>query len=352
MGSVFVQSKSKSSNTSEEENRENRCYYPGCKKDANCNCAMCLASINAMLDLMPNSIHKSTLTKLSASKPNLECTPISFDASLLSTPRSSAFCISSSSPVIKSCVRSNSTKKMGNRNKVRVSCVSFLRLVLLGLGLLLCVDLVFPLMVKRVLQPSLSPDVVKRVGEKCSQVHDLNGKLRLLQKELASSVAGDVSSCSVTDSLWEINQEGLLLNSRCILYKSATEEVTIWGWPLQTSGLLTNGFSYTTFTVLSGRVTLWNGRQARYLIRKANTSWVQQKWGTSVVQLDPSTWVLEYQRSSIYDGTRLYSAVLEFLKHRMAKTVSRLKKNFWLFVAFEHNQYKGYSANNGPKTPT
>ncbi|KAG4916162.1 hypothetical protein HKD37_19G054324 [Glycine soja] len=45
---------------------------------------------------------------------------------------------------------------------------------------LLSTDLVFPLVVSGVLQPALSPNVVKRVGEKCSLVRDLNGKLRLL----------------------------------------------------------------------------------------------------------------------------------------------------------------------------
>jgi hypothetical protein len=36
------------------------CYYPKCRKDANCNCEICLASINATLDLMPNSLTVST----------------------------------------------------------------------------------------------------------------------------------------------------------------------------------------------------------------------------------------------------------------------------------------------------
>lgn len=50
-------------------------------------------------------------------------------------------------------------------------------------------------------------------------------------------------------------QGSLLLNSHCLLYKSAMEEVKIWGWPLQTAGLLTTGFSSKSFTILSGRVS-------------------------------------------------------------------------------------------------
>lgn len=39
------------------------------------------------------------------------------------------------------------------------------------------------------------------------------------------------------------------------MYKSAIEEVTIWGWPLQTAGMITTGFSFRTLIILSGRLT-------------------------------------------------------------------------------------------------
>ena len=61
-------------------------------------------------------------------------------------------------------------------------------------------------------------------------------------------------------------QDGLLLNSRCTLYKSAMEEVFIWGWPLQTAGLLTTGFSSRSFTILSGRVTEVSAKHSSYLL--------------------------------------------------------------------------------------
>ncbi|KAJ1423821.1 hypothetical protein SESBI_12095 [Sesbania bispinosa] len=350
MRTVFLESKS---STKEEDNRDSSCYYPGCKKDANCNCEICLASIHATLDLMPISINKSSLTKLSTSRPNIECTPISFDSSILSTPRSSTYQIPST-PVIKSSARSDFSQKMEKQNKGqewRFSGINLLRF-LLGLGLLLSADIAFSWAVSGIFQPSLSPDVVKRVGEKCYQVQDLNGKLRFLQKELTSIVVGKVSNCSFADNLWEISQDGLLLNSKCTLYKSAIEKVTIWGWPLQTAGLLTNGLSFRSQTILSGRVTEWNGGQVGYLIRKANTSWVQPKWGASAVQLDPNTWVLEYQRSSICDGKGLYSAAFEFLNYMISRIIGRVKKNFWLFAAFVDNQYNGFTAYNGLKIPT
>ncbi|XP_057428324.1 uncharacterized protein LOC130721539 [Lotus japonicus] len=366
--SVFLHSKSTSSEGENRHNNNNNnsCYYPDCKKNANCNCEICLASINATRDLMPMSIHKNSLTKLSVTRPkNVHCTPITFDASILSTPtttRSSDwpyhYQISpTTTPVIESSSgSSDSSQMMKKRNKGSrkrsSSCINLLWF-LLGLGFLLSAELVFSRVVSGILQPALSPDVVKRVGEKCYHVQGLNGKLRFLQRELTSSVVGgQVSNCSFNDTLWEINRDGLLLSSRCTLYKSAIEEVTIWGWPLQTAGLLTNGFSTRTQTILSGRVTEWNGGLVGYLTRKANGSWVQPKWGASVVQLDPNTWVLEYQRSSIVDGTRLYSAVLEFLKYRNSRVIGRLKKKFWQFAAFEGSHYNRFRANNGLKVPT
>lgn len=55
-------------------------------------------------------------------------------------------------------------------------------------------------------------------------------------------------------------QEGMLLSSKCTMYKSAIEAVSIWGWPLQTAGLLRTGFSQRSFTILSGRVTEVNSK--------------------------------------------------------------------------------------------
>lgn len=90
------------------------------------------------------------------------------------------------------------------------SACKFLIFVL-GLGFLLSADVVFSRVASGIFQPALSPDVVKRVGEKCLQVEDLNGKLRLLQKDLTSIVDGKVSNCILSDSTWKISQVPLLL---------------------------------------------------------------------------------------------------------------------------------------------
>ncbi|CAN7052473.1 unnamed protein product [Brassica rapa subsp. trilocularis] len=89
-----------------------------------------------------------------------------------------------------------------------------------------------------------------------------------------------------------------MLKSKSV-YKSVTEEVSVWGWPLQTDGLFGTGFSSSSFTVLSGRVTDWSEERFGYSVREANILWGKTKWSTSVLQLEHSTWVLEYSLSSV-----------------------------------------------------
>ncbi|KAJ6898771.1 hypothetical protein NC652_025329 [Populus alba x Populus x berolinensis] len=250
-----VKSSATNPNTTAMEERDS-CYFPGCRKDANCNCDICLASINATLDLMPVTIQKSSLTKLSTSHANVECTPLSFDSSMVSTPRSISR-PKMDSPALKSTARLTlNQKKVKKKKEWSFGSWGVLFWLVLGSSLLFIVETGFSWGAYRVLRPVFSSDMVRSIGERSWAVEDLNRRLRFLQSELKGFVANvKVSNCSFMDSIWEINQDGLLLNSRCVLYKSAMEEVSIWGWPLQTAGLLKTEFSSRSFTVLSGRVT-------------------------------------------------------------------------------------------------
>ncbi|TYG98912.1 hypothetical protein ES288_A10G155000v1 [Gossypium darwinii] len=325
-------------------------YFPGCRKDANCKCEICLASINATLDLMPLSVQKSSFSKLSASKPKYaNHSPISFDPSITSTPTSSSCCLVES-PALKSTARlnfrENKEKKKKKEEGKNGGFQSVFWKLLMGLNLVLVMEVGFSWGVGGFLKPILTSDVARSIGERASIMQDLNGKLRFLQNELKGFHNLKVSNCSNTDSVWEIDQGSLLLNSHCFLYKSAMEEVKIWGWPLQTAGLLTTGFSSKSFTILSGRVSEWsNGRSGFIITRKANASWVQSKWGTSVIQMDPNTWIFEYQRSWILDNPRLISATLvELLKDRLTKMVKKMSEEFLLFFVFD-NQCIEFSRN-------
>ncbi|KAL5541548.1 hypothetical protein UlMin_009258 [Ulmus minor] len=333
---------------------DHSCYYPGCRKDANCKCKICLASINATLDLFP----KSTLTKLSASRPNpnLELTPISFNSSSLRTPVSGSPRVQMS-PCLRSSGRVNLKEKKVRKKKreweLGIRIGSDLLKPLLILSFIFVAEFGLSWVFSGIdLKPELSPNAVRNLGERASVLKDLNGKIRFLQNDLMGLVRGKVSNCSYANSKWEINQDGLLLSSHCTLYKSSMEEIRIWGWPLQTAGLLTTGFSPRSFTVISGRVTEWSDGNVGYVVRKANSSWAHQKWGASAVQFDPNTWILEYRRSSILENPRLVSATMAFLKYRVSKMVSRMEQEFLYLSAFGSDQHYVLGAERHAKVPT
>ncbi|KAL3505935.1 hypothetical protein ACH5RR_031317 [Cinchona calisaya] len=331
-----------SSATSMEPETRDSFYFPGCRKDANCNCQMCIESMNATLDLMPKSIHRSSLTKLSVSKPTFPRSPVSFNPS---TPKSRTETVKMSPP-LNSSARISFHERVDRKKKEFRFGVSVIRLFL-ALSLILVTEFGFSWVVSEVFQPALSMEKVRNLGEKSSVLRDLNERMFFLKKELYSLVDEEISNCSsyVVDFHWKINQDGMLLNSQNVLYKSMTEEVSIWGWPLQSAGLLTAEFSSRSFTILSGRVTEWTNGEIGYVIRKSNSSWVQRKWSASAVQLDPNTWILEYQQTSIMQNARLISAALQFLKFRLTRELKNLQQEFWLLSAFgkQYSDLTGWS---------
>ncbi|PHT31028.1 hypothetical protein CQW23_27365 [Capsicum baccatum] len=87
----------------------------------------------------------------------------------------------------------------------------------------------------------------------------------------------------------------------------------------------------------------WSNGRIGFSIRKANSSWTQQKWSASPVQLDPNTWILEYSRSPLTENGKLVSAVLEFLKFRLRREVQKLKQEFWLSSSSFTSQYSDFT---------
>ncbi|KAL6548386.1 hypothetical protein OROGR_008807 [Orobanche gracilis] len=310
-------------------------YFPGCKKDANCNCDICIASINATLDLMPQSIHRSSLTKLSVSRPAIHRSPVHFSSSVdpytpKPIPRIRPMGLS---PPSSSAESSSSQEEVKTRKRDLGYGVSVLRFIL-GLILVCGADYGVSWIVPRVLNPRLSTDLVMYLGENSKDIGGLNRKFMFLKNKLEGFVGENVSSYGSVDSVWKINQDGLLLKSRCILYKSVSEEVSIWGSPLQTAGLLTADQSSRSFSILWGRVTEWSNGEPGYFVRMANSSWTQGKWNSSVVHLDPNTWILEYNHGYFLENSKLISTALDFLKSRITRKFGKLKQEFWLPPAF------------------
>ncbi|XAR57252.1 hypothetical protein NMG60_11025318 [Bertholletia excelsa] len=320
------------------DSRENSCYFPRCRKDANCDCEMCLASINLTLDLMPSS----TLTKLSASKPSPR-SPVSFNPS---TPTSSTPKITLS-PQINSTERVSLREKPRRKKKELGFGYAMTRLVL-ALSLIFAAEMGFSGLIFWALNPELSLETVRNVGEKSWVLKGVSEKLEFLQRELEGLTNGEVSNCSSNDSSWKVHQGGLLLTSSCTLYKTAAEEVRVWGWPLQTAGLLTAELSSLSLTILSGRITEWSSGKISYSTREANESWIHQKWSASPVQLDPNTWILQYRQASVVENSGIFSAIFEFLKFRLAKEVERMKQEFWLLLASgdRYSDFRGKSFKN------
>lgn len=330
----------------DSEKRDNsNCYFPDCRKDANCSCEICLDSLNATLDLMPLSVQRSSLTRLSYAssstfKPTVESTPSSFDPDVVTTPASVSRPVSSkvviSQPKKKKVVKNEEPRKKEKKRK-SLTCVVIMKVVLV-----LCLELGFGWVVKGVLKPEFTEEIVRISGERSQGANDLGAKMRISEDELKGFAKnGKFCSCVDSKSNWRFNQDGpMLLNSKCVLYKSATEEVSIWGWPLQTAGLFCTGSSSSSITVLSGRVTEWSEGNFGYSIHEANTSWGKTKWSTSVLQLDPNTWVLEYSLSSVTESSSLLSLTIDLLTRMMVQAAKNVNRElFWMFSASSRKLY-------------
>ncbi|XP_009123885.1 uncharacterized protein LOC103848811 isoform X2 [Brassica rapa] len=163
---------------------------------------------------------------------------------------------------------------------------------------------------KGVLESEFTEEIVRISDDRSHSGRDVGEKVTILEDELMGFVKSvNVLRCRGSNSNWRINQDGLMLKSKSV-YKSVTEEVSVWGWPLQTEGR----FGYT--------------------VREANISWGKTKWSTSVLQLDHSTWVLEYSLSSVIKHSSLLSLGTDVLAHMMfqaAKNVNR--RVLWMFSA-------------------
>lgn len=78
----------------------------------------------------------------------------------------------------------------------------------------------------------------------------------------------------------------------------------------------------------------WAEGRFGYSIREANTSWGKTKCSTSVLQLDPNTWVLEYNLSSVVEGSTLVSLATDLLAHMMFQAAKNVNRElFWMFSA-------------------
>lgn len=207
------------------DGRRDSCYFPGCRKDANCHCEICLASINATLDLIPSgsAIQQSSLTKLSASKPGPKRPKVLFDPDTPpATPESGSTITIPMTPPIRSAMKSRSSEKAVIENERSWVLGDRVLRILAGLCFLWVLDSGFSAVVLRDFSPKLTAEIVKEAAEESRVLSgDLRGGLRVLQQKIERVVGEKVSDCSSDDSIWEFKQVHLFSSFPKNMYVSA-----------------------------------------------------------------------------------------------------------------------------------
>ncbi|CAL9049511.1 unnamed protein product [Musa banksii] len=313
-----------SGDRSEARGGGDSCYFPGCRKDTNCHCDICLASIHATRDLVPSLSSKPKARAAASPVPFLTDSPPPL-------PRPALAVTPPPTPPIRPSSRSRPAEKRPTVKKQRSRSLGYPVIrFLVGLFSLWAADSGFSAVVLKSFSPKMTPEAVAQAGEKSRVLgHDLKGRLELLQQQVEKLVGGRVSNCSSTDSYWEMNQlQGghFLFQWRCVIYKSMAEKVSVWGSPLRTTGLLASGASPRSITILSGKITEWpdDGKLLSTMRTSNSSSWRYEKWRSAALHLDANTWVLEYERNAVLEGPGLIPAARELLRLRVWKKVTNL----------------------------
>ncbi|KAL6637844.1 hypothetical protein ACP70R_025416 [Stipagrostis hirtigluma subsp. patula] len=316
------------------------CYYPGCRKDANCACEMCLASINATRDLISAPEAASARRFFAGAavrdrRPALFCRDRNAAAG---TPGSDA--AEPWTPPMRSTAKSRRAApgqratggRGGERGGGRSHDWALYAVTVVGFLLLLWVDTgLVPEAAARGYGPKLSPEAVARVGAEARLAPGgLDNKLRVMERRVGQLIGGErVANCSSQEAVWRFHQsDQQVFHWRCVVYKSAAEEVSVWGSPLRTSGLLPATLSGRHLNLLAGKITEWSDGKVWPTARASNgsSSWAYRRQSAAAVRLEPETWVLEYQRSVLFEGTRLIPAAAELLMSRCSTVARRARR--------------------------
>ncbi|KAL6894078.1 hypothetical protein ACP4OV_008176 [Aristida adscensionis] len=318
------------------------CYYPGCRKDANCACEMCLASFDATRDLI-SAPEAASARRFFAGAAARERRPALFrrDGGAAGTPGSGA-AVTWATPPMRSTARSRRAPgqqaaaaeagaRGGERGGGWAHDWALSAVTVLGFLLLLWVDTgLVPEAAARGIGPKLSPEAVARVGAEARLAPGvLDDKLRFMERRVGQLVGGErVANCTSQDAVWRFHQnDQQVFHWRCVVYKSAAEEVSVWGSPLRTAGLLPATLSSRHLTLLAGKITEWSDGRVWPTVRANNgTSWAYRRRRAAAVQLEPETWVLEYQRSALFEGTRLIPTAAELLVSRCSTAARRARR--------------------------
>jgi hypothetical protein len=172
-------------------------YYLGCRKDANCHCEMCLASINATRDLISCTClsSKDKSRQFIPSKPKVAS--LKAQPTLLMTP-----------PMLRSTAKSRLfDKQIVDRQERSRSILGIHAMGFIAFSILLWV--VDSGLVLTWFEPELERELMGRIGEESQYLSgDLNGRVRFVQERLRPLVRDGerIRDCIAHKSIWQLNQ--------------------------------------------------------------------------------------------------------------------------------------------------
>jgi hypothetical protein len=186
------------------------CYYPRCRKDANCDCDMCLASIDATRDLV-RAPEAASARRFFAAKDRRGRSALFAGEPWTPPPmRSTAKSSRRAPPAPEAAPAGLRRGAKGGRGGVSHDWALYAATVL-GILILLWVDTgLVPEAAARGFGPKLSPEAVTLVGAEARLAPGgLENKLRVLERRAGQLVAGGgdrVTNCSSQDSAWRFYQ--------------------------------------------------------------------------------------------------------------------------------------------------
>lgn len=286
-------------------------YFPECRKDAQCHCPMCKASIHATLDLCPsNHLFGSSITNRSDSP-----SPSPFKMSgkenqwperEVIEPRIVSQQLKEQSRIVDRKEQQNVKRNAGNLQQPAEKKVAVCKrwgLVVVLLVILFTAEFAWPWTVHRLWDLSLSAESARQLAEASMARKRLVDRLDFVKRKVSRALnhTVSVSNCTGTGARWRL-EDGNFVHSSCQMYASPLERLSIWGYASKTGGVLGREFVERSFTVLSGRAIEWQEGQIESIIHQEGSSWVMPKWAASAMLLDGDTWILEYKRTALSQG--------------------------------------------------
>ncbi|KAI5076230.1 hypothetical protein GOP47_0008295 [Adiantum capillus-veneris] len=314
-------------------------YYLECRKDAQCECSMCKASISATLDLRQ---------PLQPSSKENQPWPPPFPCS---SPVSSSF--TKKRPLH---TQNPYPSRPLHHCRFRITDRAFWLPVLLLLPFI--VLLAIPWVLPCFSQMYFSHESFVELAQRSLVRIRLLDRLDFIQRRMSwITKAASVSNCTgYGDDAWKLTENGHLIHSRCIMYASSLEMVSVWGSASTTAGILGRSLVDRSFTVLAGRVMEWEEGRIQSVVHPEGSSWTMSRWAASAIVLDINTWILEYKKTPFSTGF----GSLHSLKHVVLSAVAKVANNVKLYIdtaffvrmqGLDMFSYQALSAGN-PITPT